>query len=651
MKELFKFDKLKVVVSALLFGLIAGLSLYSFIQKELSIGQLVLCLFLLLTVCCFFYIDYRFHKSASLVLFALLPMLSFFLLEWISHNPFKMEVQIMVLNIIIYYLLFGFLCFAIGNTRIAGMIGTSIPLLIGAVNYFVVSFRSVPIMPWDILSFKTAVSVADQYQFVFNYRFLIVVICFLYLIFIAEKAEVKIKKVPIRIVSAVVSLVLIFGYVTYVKTDKAKADFSLDDILFTPNVLYRNNGFVVAFTMNLQYLEIKRPNQYSTENIEKLQEEIKANRENEKKVTASPNIIVIMNEAYADLAVNGEFETNEDYMPFVRSMEENTLKGNAYVSIKGGNTANSEFEFLTNSSMAFLPVGSVAYQQYIHDQTPNLAGQLGALGYRTIAMHPYNASGWNRDEVYDYFGFDEMYFAPDFKEAERIRNYISDRATFEKIIERYEDKQEDESLFVFDVTMQNHGSYTKEYEDFTNSILMPNASGSTYTEQYLSLIKETDVAFEELIRYFEAQEEDTIILMFGDHQPADYVIKPIYGENGITDDITFEQEQKRYIVPYIMWSNYDIPEQEIGDISLNYLNTVLLENAQLPLTDYQIYLKNLRKTLPVITANIYKDQEGIMYSREDEKYSGLLDEYAGLQYNNIFDTKNRVDSFYQLPGR
>ena len=108
------------------------------------------------------------------------------------------------------------------------------------------------------------------------------------------------------------------------------------------------------------------------------------------------------------------------------------------MSVKGGNTANSEFEFLTGSSLYWLPVGSVAYQQYIRKDLPGLADQLGREGYRTIAMHPYYSSGWNRPKVYSLMHFDEMYFYKDFKDPEILRSYISDQTTFDKIEELYE---------------------------------------------------------------------------------------------------------------------------------------------------------------------------------------------------------------------
>ena len=41
-----------------------------------------------------------------------------------------------------------------------------------------------------------------------------------------------------------------------------------------------------------------------------------------KKEEDLPNIIVMMNESFSDLSVLGDFETNEDYMPFIHSLEQ-----------------------------------------------------------------------------------------------------------------------------------------------------------------------------------------------------------------------------------------------------------------------------------------------------------------------------------------
>ena len=98
-----------------------------------------------------------------------------------------------------------------------------------------------------------------------------------------------------------------------------------------------------------------------------------------------------MDEAFSDLSILGDFEVNEDYMPFMHSLQEkgnNTVTGMATVSVCGGNTANSEFEFLTANTMEYLPNGSIPYQQYIKKETPSLAWYLQSLGYETYAQHP-----------------------------------------------------------------------------------------------------------------------------------------------------------------------------------------------------------------------------------------------------------------------
>ena len=89
--------------------------------------------------------------------------------------------------------------------------------------------------------------------------------------------------------------------------------------------------------------------------------------------------------------------------PFLHSLEENTVKGWAFSSVFGGTTANSEYEFLTGNTTAFLPAGTVPYQMYVSSGDPTLVGQMAALGYRTVAAHPYRSSGWSRPSVYPGF--------------------------------------------------------------------------------------------------------------------------------------------------------------------------------------------------------------------------------------------------------
>ena len=63
------------------------------------------------------------------------------------------------------------------------------------------------------------------------------------------------------------------------------------------------------------------------------------------------------------------------------------------------------------------------------------------------------------------------------------------------------EKDKDEKLFLFNITMQNHGGYTYDGAEFPTITISDMQGRYKETEQYLSLIRESDEAFKELINY------------------------------------------------------------------------------------------------------------------------------------------------------
>lgn len=226
-----------------------------------------------------------------------------------------------------------------------------------------------------------------------------------------------------------------------------------------------------------------------------------------------PNIIVVMDEAFSDLSVLGDFDTNTDYMPFVHSLEkgnENTITGYLNTSVCGGNTADTEFEFLTGNTMAFLPVGSIPYQQYIKSTTPSLASYLKGI-LRNVCtasvLWQWMEPGYGLSSL----GFDNLSFMQDYFNQRFVRKYISDETSFDRIIETYENKPDGQPAFIFNVTMQNHGGYTDTYYGFDNTVTADKLNNSAL-DQYLSLIKLTDEDLKSLIEYFSNVDEKTIVV-------------------------------------------------------------------------------------------------------------------------------------------
>lgn len=600
------------------------------------------------------------YKSAMRWLIAcIVPVVIFYLMEYYTHNPWtEVRGYAQLFNIILFELLAAILLFLTGNVRLALRIEAAAAMLFGLANAYVVRFRGNPLVPWDFYSLKTAASVADNYNFMPDVRMAVVTILFLGLVMALHRLPMRVgsgdgekRKIFLivlqRLLPAAVCMVSLVIFSFTLQQESFQNSHKLYNKLFTPAYMTKVDGVAVTFVMNLAYVSVDKPYGYDREEAEKLLLSYETDRE-EAETEERPNIIVVMNESFSDLAVLGEFETNRDYMPFLHSLQQNaaevvsgsTVTGMLNVSVCGGNTANTEFEFLTGNTMAFLPQGSVPYQQYIHGEIPSFAGHLQSLGYETVAMHPYGASGWERDEVYPFLGFSRNYFKEDFGMSRKVRNYISDDACIDKIQRIYENKGE-QPLFLFLVTMQNHGGYQEVFANFTPDITVDGGENISL-EQYLSLIELSDASLEKLIRYFEKREEKTIVVFFGDHQPSDTVAAPILRLNGMQwNQLDEEQTKLRYQVPYVMWANYEIESEQDADTSVNYLAAEILEWAGLPISGYQSFLLELRQKYPILSAIRLYDAAGQELSWNDR--ADDLNTYQKLQYFQLFDYEVEED--------
>ena len=188
-----------------------------------------------------------------------------------------------------------------------------------------------------------------------------------------------------------------------------------------------------------------------------------------------PNIVAIMNESWADFEDYGNLTLSASVTNYIRSLD-NAVYGHAYTSVFGAGTSASEFEFLTGNSMAFLPSGSIPYQQYVLGPTASLASILKAEGYSTLAFHPGERASWQRDRAYPRLGFDSYKCGDDMDVPQTFEHgYVSDQSDFEQIIWELEHKEEGKPLFLFNVTIQNHGGYT--VPDYPAQITVADAPG------------------------------------------------------------------------------------------------------------------------------------------------------------------------------
>jgi len=578
-----------------------------------------------------------------------------------------------------------FLLFAIfGSFRVAYLVVNPIVYGFALAHSYVMDFRGTPFIPMDFFSITTAAGVANTYDYTPTYKVVSASLIFIFLIIVGIKTKTPKYNLLTKIISrtftgtlTTVLILLFFGTSVF-------ADMGVKPDFWNQSRGYHNYGFVWNFFCNTKYLYMSEPDNYNPGEIGDFVSSIVEGTDDKPVVDNSykkPNIICIMNESLSDLGVLGNLTTNEDYMPFMHSLTENTVKGNLYVPVIGAGTSNTEFEFLTGHTTAFLPSGSNAYMLYVDNPIASLVSTMEAQGYSSYALHPYYAAGWKRTEVYNNFGFNKFISLEDIMDISLrglyqengsdadylqglidqyypgsnmlLRQYVSDAYNYKLLIEDYENRDKSVPYFAFNVTMQNHGGYTNSCINFNESIYATSVSKPyNKANKYLSLVKASDDAFKELIEYFSKVKEPTVICMFGDHQPSieTAFISEVMGVPNLSN-LTTEQEQSRHCTPFFIWANYDIEEKQIDKLSSNYLSSLVLETAGVKLTEYNKYLLKLSETLPVIDTVGYVDNQGNYYKWSDSSsYTALLDEYEKIQYNNIFDQKNVNSDIFYING-
>lgn len=587
----------------------------------------------------------KWNKRLTWALFVINPWIAFYMVEKVFYNPISIMNKLAYgMNIMWYYIVFGILLLIFNRVKYAVLTGDVLLYAAAIGNYFVMAFRGTPITPADIYALGTAMDVADHYVLSYDKPAIVATVVLLGLCVMACKLDTyKVFHWKKRLIALAVTALVIAGntfFITrtdFLETKDIKVNF------WNQKKGYRSNGYVLSFLMNIQYTIVSEPDGYSPEAVEKIAKEYKVTTGKNKKLKQKPNVVVIMNETFSDLNVVNKIKTNKEVMPFINNLSENTIKGNMLVSVFGGGTSNSEYEFLTGNSVSTLPLNGNAYTQFVKHNVPSLATQLKEQGYDTLAFHPYKAHGWNRDTVYPLLGFDQFLDETAMNpNGEKFRGWYSDAEDYNKIIETFEKKKAGDPLFLFNVTIQNHGGYLIADKNFKEEIKITDEKATDTANRYLSLIHESDRAFEKIINYFKHQDEPTIVVMFGDHQPKleDSFYELLYGKS--LTNLSLSELQKKYTVPFVIWANYDIEEQDhIENVSANFLSSLMLEQTNLKLSPYNEFLLNFRKTIPAINANGYVTADGKHHSLEEEnQYTKLVEQYQYLQYNSLMDKKH-----------
>lgn len=606
------------------------------------------------------------HRKACAVWGAIMIALAipgaFFLLEWPYNRLFfSMEPGIVALNLALVGA--GLLaCWFVCQRRSGAVLAyLGVCLGFGWANYFVCQFKEQTILPADLLAIGTAAQVSAGYSYELLDRPVLALCVFtLFAAFLPLMPSPRVNRLKVA-VNLVVGLGIAALLVSWYGTHDIQKDYGVKVDVWSTRESYETYGTVPSFLQRVQEVKPRVPAGYSAEVAAELQEELAARWDEahpgypqtlveaqlyQRSTTGSadlPTVVAIMNESFSDLSMYPGIESYEGVPAF--DAIDTVERGALFTSVRGGGTCNSEFEYLTGTTLGSMGGGVYPYMFYDLEGVESLPAYFSSLGYRTSAIHPAAAGNWRRDVVYRQLGFEQFLSEESMpRGADTLRDLITDRVTYDVILDLL--ANDDGPQFIFDVTLQNHGGYdTGLLDSYPYDGVTVNGEAIEGMSEYLSCIDASQDDLDYLLEELEKLDRKVIVVFFGDHQPGfnDQIAEAAYGTE--VGDLTLDQVQQRFETPYFIWANYDVEAPDLTDenggessLSVGYLMAQTAYAAGLPLTDFQKALLQLQTEMPAVNLNGYQDARGTWYwIGQDGPAQEAYNEYALLQYADLFD--------------
>ena len=248
------------------------------------------------------------------LLFLLGPWLAFLMVEILNkNNPFTALTPTQVaLNAIWYYLIFWVVRMVTGRRLLGAGLAAGLCFFIGLANHYVLTFRGRIIFPCDLLGLQTALNVAADYDYTLTqpvYIAAAILLCY-FLALLAVKlctrprGRQKLRRATVAASCAAMGIYIYIFLFTALLPSIG---------IYAQQWKTQANGFLLNFMAALRYSFVSAPEGYSKEEAAR----IAAQFTPEAAAGEAPeNLIVIMNEAWADMAASfPQLELSQDPMP------------------------------------------------------------------------------------------------------------------------------------------------------------------------------------------------------------------------------------------------------------------------------------------------------------------------------------------------
>ena len=285
---------------------------------------------------------------------------------------------------------------------------------------------------------------------------------------------------------------------------------------------------------------------------------------------SAENIIVIQSESFFDARRLDPSIKRDVLNNYDNCLKDSSQFGKLKVPAWGANTMRTEFSFLTGLKYEEMGLYRFYPYQYLHKMPiVSLAKLLQDQGYHCVCIHPHSSAFFGRDRIFPQMGFDEFIDIQSFDSNQTFGPYISDQAVTDKILE-ISKKYADKSVFIFAITMENHGplhlekTTQKEQESYFSEVPLEKINDLTV---YLRHLKNADEMIEQLTSHYQQTDKPSTLCFYGDHIPS---MPEIYQALNYKNDDS----------DYFIWNNQNIenaPENQT--ISVENLAETLLKTS------------------------------------------------------------------------
>lgn len=436
--------------------------------------------------------------------------------------------------------------------------------LLGLANCILLGFRSTPLSAVDFRLMKTAFQVIDYYLNVLDFILIALFLGALVLAGIwvwrhAPKSKTNLSQSLGVLVLVIGSLFLSLNGIYRIN--------GLENGFGNLVTAYDELGFSYCFTYGIFNTGIKKPDDYSRNEIQGILDKLEP-QPDASETGNRPNVIFLQLESFFDPSHLTGVTFNEDPTPVFTALKQNYPSGMLTVPTVGAGTVNTEFEILTSMSLRYFGAAEYPYKTILKEQTcSSLAYDLSSLGYQTTALHNNSGLFYERFKVFPMLGFDR-YISIEYMQDVTYNSigWAEDAVLTDEILNLLHATPEPD--FVYGITVQGHGKYSTDPDLLSGSIRadgVDNEEDLAELNYYLNEIHDTDAFVGALLDALQSFDEDTVVVLYGDHLPSLSVISNDALDNG---DI--------YQTEYVIWSNFDLGGED-QDLMAYQLGAEVLE--------------------------------------------------------------------------